>query len=62
MLILGRGEEGLIACIGLLFLLRSALEDISFTEEEEDLLLSILVKEFMKKIASEKEQAALDLR
>lgn len=60
--ILERGQEGLIACIGLLFLLRSALEDSSLSEEEEDLLLAILVKEFMKKMASEKEQAALDSR
>ncbi|XP_006089742.2 calcitonin gene-related peptide 1-like isoform X2 [Myotis lucifugus] len=39
---------------------RSAVEDSSLSEEEEDLLLAILVKEFMKKMASEKEQAALD--
>ncbi|EPQ20017.1 Calcitonin [Myotis brandtii] len=41
---------------------RSAVEDSSLSEEEEDLLLAILVKEFMKKMASEKEQAALDSR
>lgn len=62
MLILGRGQEGLRACIGLLFLLRSAMEDVSLSEEEEELLLSILVKEIMKKMVGDKEQAALDSR
>lgn len=38
------------------------MEDTSLNDEEEDVLLAILVKEFMKKMASEKEQAALDFR
>ncbi|XP_008149224.1 calcitonin gene-related peptide 1 [Eptesicus fuscus] len=39
---------------------RSATEDITLSEEEEEILLAILVKEMMKKMIGEKEQAELD--
>lgn len=60
MLILGRGQEGLRACIEFAIFFRSSVENnpppASLNEEEGDLLLAILVREFMKKMANEKER------
>lgn len=50
----GRGQEGLRACIGLLFLLRSVMK--------RDEFLDSLMREVLKNMASDQEQAEMDSR
>lgn len=62
MLIQRRGQEGLRTCIEFATFFRSSVENnphpASLSEEEGDILLAFLVREFMRKMANEKERLA----